>query len=225
MGWLDKAKVALGILDPEDLENMEVTLASRQTTLTLRPRTARRNEAAPNSTSRMPSKRVKPAISVGCGNCSETWTVEADFEQSFVLQQRSKPKTGGTETLVATNPKRQGTVAHSPLGAAADPTLERAKPMREQTEALGARDGHWHGRGGIRRRRIRTTGLVDLLFADPALARTVAARDLDLPGASRHGCRRPIRRFLMAAITSDASARRRSLRFSRARKRGPHERF
>ena len=23
MGWLDKAKVALGILDPEDLENME----------------------------------------------------------------------------------------------------------------------------------------------------------------------------------------------------------
>lgn len=71
-------------------------------------------------------------------------------------------------------------------GALRDP--EEAKPLIERAAAEGA--PAWAlawSRATSDDEKERREGLVELLFADHALARTVAARDLNVPGAAAEG--------------------------------------
>lgn len=188
MGWLDKAKVALGILDPEDIVDEGPPRAQKRVTLG-KDKSGRPSldnfEAAPQES----LEDVLEARAAGDLDEMRALLKRIDRGRGLrvVLRAAAALEADDEGELKSLLPK---VAAETPrwklplqLAAVIDDD-DKATALRSRAEAHGAPKWAvaWMN-ASSRDADTQLSGLVDLLFLDPALARTVAARDLDVPGA------------------------------------------
>lgn len=188
MGWLDKAKVALGIIDPEDIVDEGPPRAQKRVTLG-KDKGDRPNldnfEAPPQET------LEEVLVAREAGDMGEMRALLKRIDRGrglrVVLRAAAALEADDAGELKSLLPK---VAQEKPpwklplqLAAAIDDT-ERAASLRERAENAGAPKWAlaWMN-ASSEDADTQREGLVELLFIDPALARTVAARDLAVEGA------------------------------------------
>lgn len=184
MGWLDKAKIALGIIDPEDVEDDGPPRAQKRVTLG-RDTSARPSldgfEAPPQET----LEDVLEARQAGDGEGMRALLRRIDRGRGLrvVLRAAAALEADDEAELAALLPKVRAETPpwKLPLQIAAALDDERSAALQQLAEKRGAPSWAlaWMSASSSDEER-RRHGLVELTFIDPALARTVAARDLQL---------------------------------------------
>ncbi len=216
MGWLDKAKVWLGVVDAEDVGGEE---DAPRAALRVNPRDKGKRPPL-EGVAPPPQESLEDVIAAReAGDLVEMRRLLALIDRGaglrLVFRAAAALEAGETQQVAELLPKirREAPTWRLPLQiAAALDDAERAARHR----AVAAEEGApawalaWLDAASPDEAR-RRQGLVALLFADPALARTVAARDLSVDGVEAdaraakryvsvaHG-RDLIRRFGAAAI-------------------------
>jgi hypothetical protein len=188
MGWLDKAKVMLGILDDEDIADEGAPRAQKRIDPTRRDREGRPSldhiEAPPQeSLDDVLAARER-------GDTEEMRRLLERIDRGHglrvVLRAAAALEAGNERelALLLPNVAKQQPAWKLPLQVAASLSGERAARMARMAEQAGAPPWAmaW-ARARSRDADERRHGLVDLLFADASLARTVAARELNIAGA------------------------------------------
>ena len=196
MGWLDKLKVRLGVVDPEDIEGEDEPRAQ----LRINPRSRDQDGRPPlDDIKPPPQESLEDALKAReAGNLEEMHRL---FEQidvgrglRTVLRAAAALEAGDDDTLKKLLPRVRGEQPswRLPLQVAAalcaeesaEPGAEdaRVETFRKRAEELAAPKWAmaWSDASSDDADR-RRHGLVALLFADMALARTVASRDLGMP--------------------------------------------
>ncbi len=192
MGWLDKAKVWLGVLDAEDAAGLEEEA----------PRAARRSgkdkgdRPALDGIEAAPHQSLDDALAAReRGALGEMRKLLRDMDRGqglrLVLRAAAALEASDEGELAELLPrlKREEPTWRLPLQIAA--VLEdraRAAELRARAEAAAA--PKWAiawSRALSSDAAEQRRGLVELLFVDASLARTVAARDLKLAGAEAEG--------------------------------------
>ena len=186
MSWLDRAKVFLGILDEEDLEEEDYE-----------PRAARRPK---NRGDHPPLEGIAPPplhslddalCAREQGDLTEMRRLLRDMDRGgglrLVLRAAAALEANDEEELGTLLPKLQREKVAWRVALQTAAALEddaRAAKLVETAHRLGAPKWAeaWSCAHSIDRA-VQRRGLVDLLFCDAALARTVAARELGLDGA------------------------------------------
>ncbi|MBM4357409.1 MAG: hypothetical protein FJ096_04790 [Deltaproteobacteria bacterium] len=227
MGWLDKLKVKLGVLDADDAENLEEEA----------PRAERRTAHA-NRGERPSLDGIEPASQQSledvlaareAGDRDEMRRLLRELDRGrglrVVLRAAAALEAGDEAELAELLPKLRGEELAWRLPLQLASVLEdapRAEALRARAAAANA--PRWAlawSRALANDPEEQRRGLVELLFVDPALARTVAARDLalegavaDPEGAERHAAfahgRQCVRRFgagLVADVLDRARGR------------------
>ena len=186
MGWLDKAKVALGILDPEDIEEDYIPKA--------RPRTQNRDgRPSLDHIDAPPQQSLEDAlVAREAGDLAGMRKLLREMDRGkglrLVLRAAAALEAQDDDELRELLPKLRAEEPawRLPLQVAA--VLEdatQAEKLRQAAVNLGA--PQWAQAWSKALSNDATTqrhGLVELLFADVALAHTVAARDLQLAEAT-----------------------------------------
>ncbi len=192
MGWLDKAKVALGIVDPEDVEDEGPPRAEKRVTL---GRDGVRDKAAGRPSlegfSAAPQETLEDVLAAR----------EAGDHAGVRALLRRIDRGRGLRVLLraaaALEAEDEGELRELlpqvaaeeprwklPLQLAAALADERSNALRALAEERGAPPWALAWMDACQSDEpTRRRGLVKLMFADPALARTVASRDLHLEGA------------------------------------------
>ena len=194
MSWLDKLKVKLGVLDPEDASALDEEP----------PRAARR-ERASGSAERPPIDGLEPASQQGLedvlaakerGNTVEMRRLLKELDRGkglrLVLRAAAALEAGDDAELAELLPKVS---VEEPawrialqLASVLDDEPARAEAFRARGERANA--PAWAlawSRALSKDAAIARRGLTALLVVDPALARTVAARDLKVEGVVADG--------------------------------------
>lgn len=186
MGWLDKAKIALGIIDPEDVEDDGPPRAEKRVRLgrdTADRPSLEGFEAPPQET----LEDVLEAREAGDRDGMRALLRRIDRGRGLrvVLHAAAALEAGDEAELATLLPKVSAETPpwKLPLQLAAALDDERSAPLRELAESRGAPGWAlaWLAASSADEE-TRRRGLVELTFIDPALARTVAARDLHLDG-------------------------------------------
>ena len=184
MGWLDRAKVLLGILDEEDLEDEDYEPRAEHTKRTDRPSLDGINPPSQHTLDDALRAREE-------GDLAGMRRLLADMDRGrglrVVLHAAALLEAAEYDELKPLLDKvrreEQGWRLVLQTAAALDDVgeSERLVALAETRDApRWARA--WAAAVSSDAQRKRH-GLVDLLFADPALARTVATRDLGIEGA------------------------------------------
>ena len=184
MSWIDKAKVALGILSPEDIEEDDAE-----------PRAQRRSRPdRPPLTDSMvaPQQSLEDAFEAReAGDISRMRQLLREMDRggglrtairaAAALEAEDENELQPLLVTLAQDPARWRLQLQT---AAALGGHDQAEDLRQRATALKA--PAWAlawCRIDAKAEESSRHGLVDLLFCDPALARTVAARDLEIDGA------------------------------------------
>lgn len=206
MGWLDKAKIWLGVVDAEDVEGEE---DAPRAALRVNPRDKSKRppieDIAP-----APQETLEDAIAAReAGDMVEMRRLLALIDRGgglrMVFRAAAALEAGEQEAARELLPKirREAPTWRLPLQvASALDDGERARRYRAWAEEEGAPAWAlaWYDASSSDDER-RRKGLVSLLFADAALARTVAARDLSMEGVEADG--RAAKRYVSVAHGRD----------------------
>ncbi|HZO13887.1 MAG TPA: hypothetical protein VFB62_11535 [Polyangiaceae bacterium] len=188
MGWLDKVKVRLGIVDAEDVEEEDEPRAE------LRVNPTNREDRPPLDDVRAaPKESIEDALAAReAGNLTEMRRLlrEMDRGQGLRLVLRAaaaleaKDERELGELMPRLHKEEQLWRLLLQIAAALDEEDGRAAALRARAAKLGA--PAWAlawCEAMAANPETRRRGMVALLFQDAALARTVAARDWALTGA------------------------------------------
>jgi hypothetical protein len=201
MSWLDRAKVWLGILDEEDAAKAEAEASapprggapgSARSAALERVRGKRGDRPALDGVAAASQEMLEDALAAReAGNAKEMWRLLRQLDRGrglrTVLRAAAALEAGDEAELGPLLPRVR--VEEPPwwlplqiAGALGDEG--RAAALRARAEAAAAPPWAlaW-ARALSPDDTERRRGLVELLFADAALARTVAARDLAIAGA------------------------------------------
>ena len=207
MGWLDKAKVLLGIVDAEDVEEEGEPRAEKRVTLKGGRPSLEGFEAAPQET-------LQDVLALR--EAGDTAAMRKLLEQldkgrglRVVLRAAAALEAGDEGELRSLLPKvrEEARAWKLPLQlSAALKAGERAAKYREQAARAGAPPWAlaWMDTASSDANTQRR-GLVELLFADAALAHMVAARDLEIAGVTEDAS--GAQRFVSVAHGRDCIAR------------------
>ena len=193
MSWLDKLKVKLGVLDADDAATLEEDA----------PRAARR--AHDNDRGGRPAlDGIEPASQQGLddvlaakerGDTTEMRRLLKELDRGkglrLVLRAAAALEAGDDAELEELLPKVGAETTTWRLALQLASVLDdpaRAEAFRQRAEKAGAPTWAlaW-SRALSNDADVQRRGLVELLVIDPALARTVAARDLHIEGAVADG--------------------------------------
>ena len=191
MGWLDKAKVALGILDPEDIEEDEgPPRAQKRVKLGRDPKDGRPSldnfEAPPQET--LEDALVAREAGDLDGMRKLFRRIDRGRGLRVVLRAAAALEAEDEGELKPLLPKVRNAIDTPPwklplqLAAALD-QHDATPALRNYAEEAGAPAWAlaWMN-ASSNDADTQRRGLVELLFADAALAKTVAARELELEG-------------------------------------------
>lgn len=188
MGWLDKAKIALGIIDAEDVEDEGPPRAQKRVKLdgTKDGRPSLDNFVAP------PSETLEDALEAReAGDLDAMRALLARIDRGrglrVVLRAAAALESEDEQELRSLLPKVAGAITPPwklPLQLAAafgdDPRSEALRAAAVESGAPKWALAWMKASSDVAE--TQRHGLVELLFTDAALARTVAARDLQVDG-------------------------------------------
>lgn len=187
MGWLDKAKVALGIIDEEDIEEDIVPRAQKR----IRP-TQRDGRPSLDGIEAAPQQSLEDAlVAREAGDLKEMRKLLREMDRGgglrTVLRAAAALEADDEQELAPLLPivRADKPAWKLPLQVAMSlKDGERAAQLRARAERAEAPLWALSWAQALSADPAEQNhGLVELLFANASLARTVAARDVKLPGA------------------------------------------